>query len=203
MKYKAVIFDNVGVILNENHKNWSKRIAEYYNLPFDSIYQSYSRQKAWQLFKRGKISETEFWQQGNKKLGKKLDLKILKKMARRARRPRKLVVKLIKKLKNNYVLGLLNNEGREWDNYSFQKNSFYSLFDIHLASYHFGVAKPKERIYKILIKKLKKYNIKPEETVYIDDYLENLKSAKKLGFVTIHYKSYNELYKSLKKLQII
>jgi len=203
MKYKAIIFDNIGVILNEHHKNWSKQIGHFYNISPEKIYKYYSRQKAWQLFKLGKISETEFWRRGNKNFGKNFDIKILKKMARQVRMPRKPVVELIKRIKKRYFIGLLNNEGREWDEYSFKKNKFYSLFDIHLASYHFGVAKPKEKIFKILIKRLKENNIKPEETVYIDDYANNLKPAKKLGFTTIHYQNYNKLCQRLKNLKII
>lgn len=203
MKYKAIVFDNIGVILCENHKKWSRKIGGYFKIPWKDIYWFYSRQKAWSLYKKGKISETEFWKRGNLAFGRNLEIGILKKMARKARRPRKQITSLIRRLKKNYLLGLLNNEGREWDDYSFKKEPFYFLFDIHLASYHFGVAKPEKRIYQLLIRKLKKFKIKPEETVYIDDYVRNLEPAKKMGFATIHYKSYNQLDKRLKNLKVI
>ena len=77
-KYKAIIFDNAGVLIDENHKTWSKAIADKHGLEFDLVYKNYSRSEAWLLYKHGKISEDQFWQMGNKLSGKNLDIGVLK-----------------------------------------------------------------------------------------------------------------------------
>lgn len=203
MNYKAIIFDNIGVILVEQHKNWSRQIAKHYHLSPAKIYQSYSRQKAWQLFKTGKISEDQFWRRGNQFTGLNLNIKVLKRLARQTRKPNVAIVALLKRLKGKYLLGLMTNESREWHVYSKQKNRFYQYFQIEIPSYKYKIAKPQKKIYRLLIKKLHQHGLKPDEAIYIDDYQNNLPPARRLGFNTILFKSVNNLVKDFKKRGIL
>jgi putative hydrolase of the HAD superfamily len=50
--------------------------------------------------------------------------------------------------------------------------------------------KPGKRIYEIL---LEKYQLKPEECIFIDDTLANIKSAEELGIKGVHYLHSNQL----------
>lgn len=203
MNKKAIIFDNVGVILEEHHKNWSRLIAKHYHLSAAKVYHNYSRKKAWQLFKRGKISETEFWQKGNEAMGLDLNINTLKRLSRQTRKPKPGIVLLLKILKKNYLLGLLNNEGKEWDEYSKRKESFYRYFAFQLASYQGKGAKPEKKIYRELIRNLKRFGLRPADAIYIDDYESNLKPAQALGFQTILFRGIVDLKNQLKKRRII
>jgi len=59
--------------------------------------------------------------------------------------------------------------------------------------------KPDTAIYELTLKKLK---CKPEECVFIDNQIWNLKPAKKLGMKTILFKNNKQLFKQLKKLGV-
>jgi FMN phosphatase YigB (HAD superfamily) len=48
--------------------------------------------------------------------------------------------------------------------------------------------KPDEKIYKVLIGRLQSRQIIPQQCIFIDDRLKNLKTAKDLGTKTIHLK---------------
>ena len=55
-------------------------------------------------------------------------------------------------------------------------------FDGILISKEVGINKPYKEIYNIL---LEKYGLKPDETMFFDDRLNNLVEPRKLGFFTL------------------
>jgi len=55
---------------------------------------------------------------------------------------------------------------------------FFRHFDGGIISADVKLSKPDERIYRLL---LKKYTLKPEESLYIDDIEENVLAAEKVG----------------------
>lgn len=56
------------------------------------------------------------------------------------------------------------------------------LFDVVVESTKVGSRKPERRIYEICLQQL---DVKPEESVFLDDLGVNLKAAKQLGIRTI------------------
>ncbi len=64
------------------------------------------------------------------------------------------------------------------------------LFERAYYSFELGLRKPNADIFKFVIKDA---GIKPEETVFIDDFIENIDTAKLLGFQTIHLQAPLEL----------
>lgn len=57
--------------------------------------------------------------------------------------------------------------------------------------------KPNPEIWKVL---LERYNIKAEESVFIDDNAKNVEMADSLGFITVHVKEDTDLEKELQKI---
>jgi FMN phosphatase YigB (HAD superfamily) len=47
---------------------------------------------------------------------------------------------------------------------------------------------------------MKKYGLKPSESILIDDVKENILSASKCGIQTIHYKSHKKFQRELNNL---
>lgn len=66
-----------------------------------------------------------------------------------------------------------------------------------ILSYEEKCIKPDSEIYENL---LKKYHLKGEECVFIDDLLENTKQASKIGFHTITYGSYEQVREELEEV---
>lgn len=65
-----------------------------------------------------------------------------------------------------------------------QKYDFFDLFDGKVVSFQVNIIKPEDKIYKTLISK---YQINPQNTLFIDDSFNNIKAANKLQFKTIHF----------------
>jgi epoxide hydrolase-like predicted phosphatase len=98
-------------------------------------------------------------------------------------------VELLKKLRSKYRLFLLSNTSSI---HITQVNKILEastgikklddLFDKVYLSYEMGIMKPDPDIY---LQVLKEQNIKAEETLFLDDNADNIKSAAQLGIDTI------------------
>ena len=60
---------------------------------------------------------------------------------------------------------------------------FLNKFDGLLLSGEVKLIKPEIAIYELAISR---FNLTPEETVFVDDKKENIEAAKKLNFITVH-----------------
>ena len=95
-----------------------------------------------------------------------------------------------------YKLYILSNFHREAFLEIERKCEFEKYFDGKVVSYDVKLLKPEKEIYEEL---LKKYNLNPEETLFIDDTLANTEGAEKLGISTIHLINKEKLKEELEK----
>ena len=75
--------------------------------------------------------------------------------------------------------------------------TFFSKFDGGIISYNENIIKPSAEIFHKLIEK---YNVKPEESIFIDDTKVNIEAAERLGFETILFKCPEQLQVELNKI---
>ncbi len=78
-------------------------------------------------------------------------------------------------------------------------DSFIEIF----ASYKFGCLKSEKEAFEKLITELKRYNLAPQECVFIDDHIPNIRNADSFGFKTIHYAEFPSVELLKKKLNEI
>lgn len=76
----------------------------------------------------------------------------------------------------------------------------YDLFDPVILSFEIGVSKPSKEAYQAL---LKAANVPPEECLFIDDNLSNIKAAANMGFDVILFTSAEKLRNELEKRSIL
>ncbi|NLP35451.1 MAG: HAD family phosphatase [Clostridiales bacterium] len=106
----------------------------------------------------------------------------------------------IQRLKaNGYKVYLLSNYASFSFQYAKENFTFIKHVDGGIISYQVKCNKPEAKIYQLLIDK---YNIKPEEAVFLDDLLVNLEGAKPFGFHTIQVKSYEQMVNDLRELGV-
>ena len=105
-------------------------------------------------------------------------------------------VKLLPKLKEKYNLYILSNFHQPAFEHIFKKFEFFRLFDGHTVSCYYYLLKPEKEIYDILIDK---FNLIPEETVFIDDTKVNIDACEKEGIRGIHLPDYTELKQKLEE----
>ncbi|MGE5630386.1 MAG: HAD family hydrolase [Caulobacteraceae bacterium] len=105
-------------------------------------------------------------------------------------------VKLLEELKasNKYKLYLLSNFHLDAFLKVSSKYSFFKLFDGMVVSSYIKVLKPEPKIFEHL---MSVYYLSPSESVFIDDVMENLEAAHKLGIETIHFTTPDILRKEL------
>ncbi|MFX1486867.1 MAG: HAD family hydrolase [Promethearchaeota archaeon] len=104
------------------------------------------------------------------------------------------VLRIIKALRKKYNVGILSNHLEHWFNHIL---NFYGLahnFDFIFTSFTEKIAKPDINLYKTVLQKLK---ILPEQCVFIDDREPNLKTARRLGMITIIFYSATQLEEEL------
>ena len=99
-----------------------------------------------------------------------------------------------------YPLAALSNWSSETFPIVHAKYEFLDWFDPLIISGRVGLLKPDPQIFNLMLCKLER---EPGECYYIDDMQHNIQVASEVGFNTIHYKSPDQLRKSLTVLQIL
>ena len=81
-------------------------------------------------------------------------------------------------------LGMLSNGVREIVTRIRSDRDLPSLFDAVVISYELQLAKPEPEIYRVTLDRL---GVGPATALFVDDRLENIETARELGFQTLHF----------------
>jgi putative hydrolase of the HAD superfamily len=98
------------------------------------------------------------------------------------------------------MVGALNNEARETNDYRFERFGLRHYFQIALSSCYVGLRKPSQAMYQRALDIL---GVSPERILFIDDRAENATGAANAGMRTIVFKSENTLRSELAKLGVL
>jgi putative hydrolase of the HAD superfamily len=110
-------------------------------------------------------------------------------------------IEILKPLKKNgYKLFILSNFIEEAFKHVIEQYDFFSQFDGRVISYEEKVIKPEKAIYDILVNR---YNLIPQECVFLDDHSSFLKPAKQLGMATILVHQNTDLKEEFRKINIV
>jgi putative hydrolase of the HAD superfamily len=194
-KIKWVLFDLTGVISTWSFRSKKWKIInnkKYKERDFETIY----FESNYSAYERGKIQHKEFVESYLLKNNDVFTLDEFVEIFKRSVTPVRGIENILKKLKKNYKLAILSNEGIEWGNYKLDKSGLKRYFDKIIISSQIGFAKPDLKFYK---KSLKLLNIEPKSCVFIDDLEENINAAEKLGIKSILFKNPHQLQKDLNK----
>jgi putative hydrolase of the HAD superfamily len=98
--------------------------------------------------------------------------------------------RILEKVSKQYRCFILSNTNAIHQPYYFGRiqemygtYGYGHLFEKLYFSHELGLRKPNANIYEYVINDA---GIVPEETMFIDDFLENILTARKLGFQTVH-----------------
>lgn len=94
------------------------------------------------------------------------------------------MLQLVQQLAGTCPLYLFSNTSGLHKDWLFAQFKIFSLFDGGIYSYEAGCAKPHEQIYHEAIRR---FNLAPAQTIYIDDLSVNIATGQRLGFVCHHY----------------
>ncbi|MEQ9716434.1 MAG: HAD family phosphatase [Candidatus Asgardarchaeum sp.] len=198
---KAIIFDCGGVLHTSNGKFISRDISKTFHISEIQFHRTCH--KLIPLLSTGKISEKIFWKKfildsgSNSKIPSKSPWE--KEYLARFKK-NKDVLNIAKKLKNNgYKIAVLSNTISAHAKIN-KNRGLYNCFHYLFLSYKIGLSKPDPKMYFFALNKL---HTKAQEVLFIDDKIENIKAAKKIGFDTILFTNGKKLKTELNKKGII
>lgn len=183
---KAIFFD-WGDTLASYKKDLEKemdRVLASYGLRWKNIFPYWKN--FYYLRSKGDIkSDEEMFLQLSRVIQKNIPLKRIRDIRADSFIVPKEKIKIVKKLKKNYKIGILSNGVKGWIEKGLKKYKIKNLFDSIIISSEIGVRKPDAEIYYAALKSL---SIKPEETIFVSDELcDDLVAAKGCGIKTIWY----------------
>ena len=108
---------------------------------------------------------------------------------------------ILNKLIPQFEVFALTNWSAETFPVALKKFHFLRSFKDIIVSGKEKLIKPDPEIFNLAIKRFK---IKPNETIFIDDNINNIISAKKMNFITHHFKTPEKLieYLEIKKIKV-
>lgn len=110
-------------------------------------------------------------------------------------------IQLLETVKENgYRIFILSNFHKDLFDDFYKDIPQLHLTDGKVISSYINLLKPEGEIYSHI---LKKYQLTPDETLFIDDTKHNIEAAKKFGIRGIHLKSPKLLKKELEDLEIL
>jgi epoxide hydrolase-like predicted phosphatase len=193
---KAIIFDLGGVLINAPEEDLINYCSEKFCIDknlFREVFYQYIT-----IFQKNEIAEEKMWEEISIKLNVKKPNITWREVVNNVFVQKNEVFELIKTLKKKYKTAVLTNTEVAVVDY-FHENKLNEYFDELVFSCIEKGVKPEKEIYIIALNKL---NCKPEETIFIDDRIENIEGANKLGINSILFKDINQLKKELKKFEI-
>jgi putative hydrolase of the HAD superfamily len=95
---------------------------------------------------------------------------------------------------NRCMVGALNNEARETNEYRFATFGLFNYFKVALSSCYLGLRKPDAAIYEAALDILGR---PAERILFIDDRAENVEAAVKAGMKAVRFEGNGKLQSDL------
>lgn len=198
---KAVIFDLGGVLIENPVVNIFHYWAKLLNVSYDDVRNAFGPHI--RAYDRGDLNSDGLLEIGTNKLGVKHNLShtLFYDSFKKYYNPDREMFSLARQLQESgYKVGLLSNIGFGGIKYLEEDaKEEFTFFDAIVLSASENVSKPENRIYELMIKRIK---VKPEEAVFTDDRMDNCQGAIDYGIKAIKFNNINQLKEELKKLEI-
>jgi epoxide hydrolase-like predicted phosphatase len=143
----------------------------------------------------GAISEAEHWQMVARKLKRPTEADALRDEFFAGDVIDRGLVDFIRLLRPRWKTGLISNAWSGLRAYLVEKK-FDDAFDSLVISAEAGMMKPKAEIYQLALEKL---NVRAEEALFVDDFIENVEGARAVGMSAIHFKDPQQAIVEVKK----
>ena len=197
MSIKAVIWDIGGVIMRTEDPAPRAELAQDLGVSRAYINDLVFGGEQGTLAQIGEISQQEIWDFARAELklapgefpdlqerffgGDMIDTKL---------------VDFIRSIQPHYQIGVISNAWRGIAD-ALADYGIRDAFDMVVGSGDVGVMKPDPRIYHIALERL---NVAPEESVFVDDFIENVHGARGLGMFAVHFQNREQTIQELKQL---
>jgi epoxide hydrolase-like predicted phosphatase len=103
----------------------------------------------------------------------------------------------IRSIKKNMKSGMITNAWPGMRHYIEEVWNIADAFDVIVVSAEVNLVKPHPEIFNLALEQLE---LDPEETIFIDDFIENVQGAEAIGMTGIHFVSTDDVVANLRGL---
>lgn len=195
---KAVIFDLGGVVIDFSNMKYYSHLSKITKIPESKIKRTIEKSDL-DLLEKDEISINAFEGDIALKFGIPRSRVGWYKFFKRRASINLDVEQLIKELHKEYITAYLSNIDKTRYAYTVKLLDLNN-FDYRFASCYIKKRKPDPAVYRYVLKHMK---VKPSEAVFIDNMLENVVGAEKVGIKSIHFINRRLLDRELSKELIL
>jgi putative hydrolase of the HAD superfamily len=193
---RAVLFDFGGVLAEEGFREGLKAIAkkkgldlqDFYKISADLVYQT--------GYTIGRCDEHSYWTAVRRKTGVKGDDQEFREEILKKFKLRREMTAIVRQIESFGLIVAILSDQTNWLDELDQRTPFHHHFDYVFNSYHLGKTKRDPSIFRDVCNLL---GVRPEEMLFVDDNLENVKRAKSQGLSAIHFRGAREFQREIKK----
>ena len=109
-------------------------------------------------------------------------------------------VEILRELKEKYKIYGLTNWSAETFPVALERFEFFQIFDGILVSGEEKLIKPEPEIFELM---MNRFNLKPENCLFIDDNFKNVLASRAFGIQTIHFQNPKDLRENLDEMGIL
>jgi FMN phosphatase YigB (HAD superfamily) len=198
MKIKAVIWDLGGVLVRTFDRSQREDWERKFDLEAGELDRLVFEGEIGRAAALGKAEATDIWQSlGERFQLSERDLLLLEQDFWAGDCVDETLISLTRGFRPTINTGLLSNG---WSDLRYALEELWNIadaFDEIVISAEVGLAKPDPRIYQLILNRL---DVKPQQAVFIDDFMTNVEAARALGFETIHFTSSDDVQSRLRSL---
>jgi putative hydrolase of the HAD superfamily len=195
---RNVIFDLGGVVFDWNPDHIVARVQPVTELQA-ALKEALFGHADWRMFDRGTLSESELIERLQLRLGaSRLEVETILDAVRNSLVEKPETVKLLRGLQaQGTPLYCLSNMPASIYTHLRQRHNFWDAFSGIVISGEVQLMKPEPEVFMHL---LAAFNLRPEESVFIDDLLPNIESAKQVGLHAIWFKDAAQCRRELDRI---
>ncbi|MGC8855172.1 MAG: HAD family hydrolase [Anaerolineae bacterium] len=185
MNFQAVFFDLGGVLLRTEYQSPRQQLAERLGVEYEDLERIVFGSESARRASLGQISEEEHWQNVARRFRlKESDIERLRNEFFGGDVLDRNLIHFIRSLRSRLATGLISNAWSGLREYM-EKHRFADAFNHIIISAEVGMIKPEAGIYQLALNQAK---VRPEAAVFVDDFLENVEAAQKVGMWAIHFR---------------
>ena len=193
---RAVLFDFGGVLAEEGFRDGLKAIGKKKGLDPEDFY-LISANLAYQTgYITAGCDEHSYWNAVRRKTGAKGEDQEFRKAILKRFKLRPEMTAVVKKIKSSGLIVAVLSDQTNWLDELDQRTPFHHHFDYVFNSFHLRKTKKDPSIFRDICNLL---GVRPEEVLFVDDNLENVKRATSQGLTAIHFKGAREFQTEINK----
>ena len=192
----TIIFDLGGVLVNLHpEKMISCFLKQTTKLNEKDLITLLKDSTLFRNYEAGKIDSNMFYREVTRRLEADFTFNSFRSCWENMFSPNRSMIDLLEKLKKRCRLIILSNTNELHIQYLQTTYDFFAKFDHKLYSYESGLMKPDPEIYRLAAELA---NAPPENCLFVDDSLQNVKAAEKAQMSFIHFRNFDGFVSDLK-----